>query len=144
MAVNRRFIDGGELTRIRANQDANDERRRLAQPLSSAYVNYGRLQAARANYTKLLQKAIRGQQGPLFRNQTPTGSLVMNDSKFSVGDNLASMYAAGNQPLISKSRKLASDTLSASMFMHPETDILAYHRRIERPEVFSHEPRFGF
>lgn len=56
MAVNRRFIDGGELTRIRANQDANDERRRLAQPLSSAYVNYGRLQAARANYKNYCKK----------------------------------------------------------------------------------------
>jgi hypothetical protein len=134
-------MNGQGLRTLRDAQDRIEEQRRKLVP--PRYFT-GNLGAARANYKKMLEKAIMGQQGPLFRNSTPTGSLVLAGFKSTTGDNLGSLYAAPNQSLISEARKQASDAVAASLFMHPSTDILAYHRRIEHPEVFTHQPTFGF
>ncbi len=135
-------MNGQELANIRARQDERFERERRQHNIR--YGGGPGLAASRANYRRMLQRAIKGQQGPLFRNNTPTGSLVMSNMKFTQGSSLASEYAAVNQPLVSAARKIASDTVAAQRFMYPSTDILAYHRRIEHPEVYTHEPRYGF
>ena len=100
------------------------------------------LQAARDRYKSFLQKAIR-QQGPLYQSRSFERGIDFGGNPRSQIAN-ASVYGAVNQPAISAASKAQSDAVASHRFMYPSTDILAYHRRIEQPEVFSHSPTFGF
>lgn len=106
--------------------------------------NRWRLARARKRYIQEQRKVIHGQPSPMFSKQIPW-STQLALVKSTTGSGLATEYGVPNQPDINPRQARNSDLVAAARyFAHPETDILAYHRRIEYPESYTHSPVFGF
>lgn len=126
-------------------QDQTDLNRKLPKnSLSSGNTTGQRLAKARKRYIAEQAKVIHGQESVMFPKQIPYSN-QLGLIKSTMGSGLATVYGVSNQPDINPRQALNSDIVAASRyFAHPETDILAYHRRIEAPEVYTKTPVFGF
>jgi len=100
------------------------------------------LSSARQRYIGEMMNAIKGKPTAMFRKQYNSPQIAQ--VKSSMGSGLAAQYGTPSQPAMDPARKAYSDMVAASNFMYPDTDPLAYSRRIEHPQVFSHDGQFGF
>lgn len=92
--------------------------------------NFGKLYRARRMYMAFLKAAIQGQGG-----LDPNVGDLPGAVRGTVGGGVATSRTLANR---------TGDMISKQMFAHPESDFLAYHRRIEPVNEFSHAPMYGF
>jgi hypothetical protein len=142
-------MNGEQLGRLRAQQEAavrdHDVVRTMlnAEHQASAQQNLARLFEARQQYISQMQNAIVGKPSGLFKSRSMTPTPVFNAFTSNVGSPIHEM-GVSNQPAMTPEQKAMSDHLGAQLFRFPDTDPLAYHRRIEKPHVFRASPVFGF
>lgn len=122
-----------------------DANRRIADRSNArGNVSDEALSKARQRYIAEQRKVIHGQSSNMFSKQKPWSTNLAQINSTS-GSGLASVYGTPSQPHQTEQQKRNSDFMSAlRYFAHPETDILAYHRRIEYPQSYQKSPVFGF
>lgn len=110
-----------------------------ANPTSSLDRRFKSRQKYIDKMKKVIQRGMTVEQMVKYQMQP---SMDVNQS--AVGSGLVYDTRPANGPVIDSKLKRVQDGVASQMFAHPETDLLAYHRRIEHPNSYRHAPVFGF
>jgi uncharacterized protein YnzC (UPF0291/DUF896 family) len=87
------------------------------------------LNFARKRYIKAMRKAIRGIPNEVFGNPAVGVSQPIDSFKSNIGSEVASMGMV-NRVTMDVRQKKAADMIASQQFLFPDTDPLAYSRRI--------------
>lgn len=74
---------------------------------------------------------------------SPQGLSPQNDSTLG-GTGLVYQTGPANGDSVTSQMKRVQDALSSQLYKDPSSDMLAFSRRIENPQVFRHAPVYGF